>query len=86
MNDSEASSPALGSYRRFKASESNEVENPANEEIIATIPSGTVNDSQRALEAAKRAQPKWATLLAIERAKLLPKLADSILAQQDRLA
>src|ERR1700692_4317962 len=80
MNESDASSPTLGSYRRFKASECNEVENPANEETIANISSATLNDSQRALEAAK-----WATLLPIKRAKLLPKFADSILAQQDRL-
>jgi hypothetical protein len=29
MNDPEASSPALGFHRRFKASEFNEAENPA---------------------------------------------------------
>ena len=94
MNDSQTSSPALGSYRMYidgqwsngESTETIEVENPANEEIIATIPAGTVNDAQHALEAAKRAQPKWAALPPIERAKLLHKLADAVLAQRDHLA
>ena len=94
MNDSQTASSALGSYRMYidgqwgnsEASETIEVENPANEEIIATIPAGTINDAHRALKAAKRAQPKWAALPPIERAKLLHNLADSILAQRDHLA
>ncbi|MBV8377011.1 MAG: aldehyde dehydrogenase family protein [Verrucomicrobia bacterium] len=93
MNDSPTSSPALGSYRMYidgewsnsESSETIEVENPANEETIATIPAGTVNDAQRALEAAKRAQPKWAALPPNERAKLLHKLAGAILAQRDHV-
>ena len=36
-----------------------EVENPANEEGVATIPAGSKDDAQRALEAAQTAQPAW---------------------------
>src|SRR5438105_7999720 len=94
MNDSKKPSPPLGPYSMYvdgqwsngDASGIIEVENPANEEIIATIPAGTENDARRALQAAKRAQPEWAALPPIERAKLLHKLADSILAQRDHLA
>ena len=86
--------PALGPCRMFidgrwvegDASQTIEVENPANEEIIATIPAGTAQDAQRALEAAKRAVPGWADLPPIERGKLLHKLADAIAANRDRLA
>ena len=86
--------PALGPYRMFidghwvdgESSQTIEVENPANEEIIATIPAGTAKDAQRALEAAKRALPKWADLPPIERAKLLHKLADAVVANRDYLA
>lgn len=86
--------PVLGACRMFidgqwvdgDASETIEVENPASEETIATIPAGTVKDAQRALEAAKRALPEWADLPPIERAKLLHKLADAVIANRDHLA
>jgi lactaldehyde dehydrogenase/glycolaldehyde dehydrogenase len=94
MNDAQNIFPTLGSYRMYiegewiqgESFELIEVENPANEQIVATVPAGTVNDAQRALEAAKRAQPKWAALPPIERAKLLHKLADGILTHRDHLA
>ncbi len=63
-----------------------EVENPADESIIATVPGGTVNDAIHALEAAKEAQPEWAATPAIERGTLVRKLADAVLAETDRLA
>ncbi|MBV9488620.1 MAG: aldehyde dehydrogenase [Verrucomicrobia bacterium] len=86
--------PVLGAYQMFidgqwvdgESTDAIEVENPANEETVATIPAGTVNDARRALEAARRALPKWADLPPIERAKLLHKLADAIVARRDHLA
>lgn len=94
MNASQNAAPALGPYQMFidgqwvngESSQTIEVENPANEEIIATIPAGTAKDAQRVLEAAKRALPKWAGLPPIERAKLLHKLADAVVANRDHLA
>ena len=44
------------------------VVNPATEEIISEFPSGTVEDVDRAVLAAERAQKRWAALPAIRRA------------------
>jgi len=63
-----------------------EVENPANEQIFATVPSGNGEDAKRALIAAQKAQIGWAATPSIERAKLLQALADKILDNQNHLA
>jgi len=62
------------------------VENPANEQIIATVPEGRADDAVAALEAAKRAQRKWAALPAIERGRLVSALADAVNANDGILA
>lgn len=63
-----------------------EIENPANEAIIATVPEGTADDGIAALEAARRAQPGWAARPAIERARLVTALADAVRSQAESLA
>jgi lactaldehyde dehydrogenase/glycolaldehyde dehydrogenase len=63
-----------------------DVENPATEEIIAKVPNGTADDAERALEAAKAAQPAWEALPPIERGHLLRRLAQLILENRERLA
>src|SRR5205823_14024649 len=63
-----------------------EVENPATEEIIAQVPAGTVDDAERALEAAKAAQGPWEAQPPIERGNLLRRLAQLILENRERLA
>ncbi len=63
-----------------------EVENPATEEIIAQVPNGTADDAERALEAAKAAQPGWEALPPVERGTLLRRLAQLILENRERLA
>ncbi|WP_371158086.1 aldehyde dehydrogenase family protein [Jannaschia sp. 2305UL9-9] len=63
-----------------------EVDNPANEAIIATIPDGTPEDAAAAIEAAAAAQPAWAALPAIERAGWVRRLAAAIEADADALA
>jgi len=75
-----------GQWCNGEVSQTIGVENPATEEIVATVPAGTASDANRALEAAKRAQRQWASFPPIERAKLLHKLADAILSERDRLA
>ena len=52
--------------------------NPCTEEIISTIPTGSVEDANLALEAAKDAQPAWEALPAIQRAAYLHKMASVI--------
>jgi len=63
-----------------------EVENPANESVIATIPDGNEQDAFDALEAAARAQPAWASRPAIERGRLILKLADAVASHREQLA
>ncbi|MEM6693659.1 MAG: aldehyde dehydrogenase family protein [Pseudomonadota bacterium] len=62
------------------------VENPANEEVIATIPACSEEDADAAVAAAKAAFPGWATLPAIERAGFVNALADAIDEDSARLA
>ena len=63
-----------------------EVENPATEEIIAQVPNGTADDAERALEAARAAQPAWEALPPVERGTVLRRLAQLILENRERLA
>ncbi|HVX80653.1 MAG TPA: aldehyde dehydrogenase family protein, partial [Devosiaceae bacterium] len=63
-----------------------EIENPADESIVATVPEGSASDAVAALEAAKRAQPGWAALPAHERGKAVGALADSVRENADALA
>jgi lactaldehyde dehydrogenase/glycolaldehyde dehydrogenase len=63
-----------------------EVENPASERIIATIPDGTPDDANAALEAARRAQPEWARTPAFERGRLVSALADAVRENDGTLA
>lgn len=63
-----------------------EVENPATQRIIGTIPQGTADDAEAALEAAQRAQPAWAALPPIKRAQMVFALADVVRANSDALA
>lgn len=52
--------------------------NPCTEEVISTIPTGSIEDANLALNTAKNAQPKWAALPAIQRADFLHKMASII--------
>ncbi|HUY86256.1 MAG TPA: aldehyde dehydrogenase family protein, partial [Acidimicrobiales bacterium] len=63
-----------------------EVENPTNEEVIATVPAGTAEDARRALESARSAQGAWAKLPAVKRAEMLFRLTDKMRGNRERLA
>ncbi|WIJ26358.1 NAD-dependent succinate-semialdehyde dehydrogenase [Devosia sp. RR2S18] len=63
-----------------------EVTNPATGEIIGTAPNGGAADARRAIDAASAAFPAWRAKTAAERANLLRRLHDLILAHQDELA
>lgn len=63
-----------------------EVENPANEEVLATVAAGTAEDAGGAVQAAQAAQPAWAALPAVERGNRLLRLTEKLAAQQDRFA
>lgn len=55
-----------------------EVENPADESVIATIPECTEDDADAALTAAAAAQPAWAATPAVERGRAVARLADHL--------
>jgi aminobutyraldehyde dehydrogenase len=62
-----------------------EVLNPATGETIAEVPSGTIEDVDRAVEAAKRALPEWLETTPGERQAVLLALADTLEEHADEL-
>ena len=65
-----------------------EILNPATNEVIATVAEGSAKDADRAILAARKAfdEGPWPSMLAVERASLLFKLADKIDSHADELA
>ena len=63
-----------------------EVENPATEEVFATVADATEDEVQRALETAQAAQPAWAQLPAVQRGEWLQKLANGVKKHKKTLA
>jgi len=59
---------------------SRELTNPANGEVFAKVAEGTAEDAERAIVAAREAfdNGPWRDSLALDRAKLLFRLADKI--------
>jgi succinate-semialdehyde dehydrogenase/glutarate-semialdehyde dehydrogenase len=62
------------------------VVNPATREKIGTVPDMGATETRRAIEAAKAAFPAWAAKTAKERAAILRRWYDLMLANQDDLA
>jgi len=75
-----------GAWTDGRSPARSDVENPANEDVFATVPTGSVEDAVAALEAGKRAQPAWAALPPIVRAGYVSDLASAIRRDKDRLA
>lgn len=63
-----------------------EVRNPATNELLGVVPASTAADVDRAVEAARRAQPAWEKLPAIERAGHLRRIANKLRENKERLA
>jgi succinate-semialdehyde dehydrogenase / glutarate-semialdehyde dehydrogenase len=63
-----------------------EVVNPATRETLGTVPDMGVADTRRAIEAAHAAFPAWAALTAKERAAILRRWFDLMMANQEDLA
>lgn len=63
-----------------------EVLNPATDKRIASVPDGGAADVERAVAAAKKAQPGWERLPAIQRANYLRQISAKIRANAERLA
>ncbi len=65
------------SGRRF------ETINPANEEVIGTVPQASAADVNRAVEAAEKAQPAWAALSIKQRQGYLKQIAEALAKRAD---
>ncbi len=63
-----------------------DVFNPATFELIAQVPDSSAEDVDAAVEAARRAQPAWERLPAIERARHLRSIAEKVRANAEALA
>jgi len=62
------------------------VENPATGETIREVPRMGAAETRRAIERAEQALPAWRKLLARDRARILRRLADLMLENQEELA
>jgi succinate-semialdehyde dehydrogenase/glutarate-semialdehyde dehydrogenase len=62
------------------------VTNPATRESIGTVPDMGVTETRQAIEAASQAFPAWAALTAKERAAILRRWFELLMANQDDLA
>jgi succinate-semialdehyde dehydrogenase/glutarate-semialdehyde dehydrogenase len=62
------------------------VTNPANGQAIGTIPRMGANETRRAIEAANKALPEWRARTAKERAQILRRWFDLMMANQEDLA
>jgi len=63
-----------------------EIHNPANGELLGTVPVMVAGESRRAIEAAHAAMPAWSKKTAGERAKIMRRWFDLMLANVDDLA
>ena len=63
-----------------------EITNPTNEDVVDAVAVGSIEDADRAVAAAKAAQPGWSRLTAVERGTYLRKLADLIEENTEPLA
>jgi 1-pyrroline dehydrogenase len=75
-----------GEWVDSSGGETMEVLNPATGEVIAEVPNATVEDVDRAVQAAKKALVEWRETTPGERAELLLKLAAAIDEHTDELA
>jgi len=75
----------IGGEQRAAAAEL-EVLNPATEEVVDTVPAGSAEDVNSAVEAAKRAFPEWSKTDVEKRAALLGAAADLVQENAKELA
>ena len=75
-----------GQWRDADSGETIDVTNPANGEVIGTIPKMGANETNQAIEAARIAQIEWRDTLAKERAVILRRWFDLMIENQDDLA
>ncbi|MFC9949339.1 aldehyde dehydrogenase family protein [Streptomyces prasinus] len=75
-----------GAWRPAAGPDVIEVVDPADGQVIATVPAGTVEDVDAAVRAARAALPAWAATEPAERAPRLAALRDVLAARQEEIA
>jgi succinate-semialdehyde dehydrogenase/glutarate-semialdehyde dehydrogenase len=75
-----------GEWRAADSGQTTEIRNPATSEVLGTVPFMAAAETRRAIEAAQAALPAWSKKTAGERAKILRKWFDLMMANQDDLA
>src|SRR5450756_21514 len=62
-----------------------EVRNPATDELLAMVPRGGSEDARGAVDSASEALPAWRAFPGADRSKLLRRLYELMMRDQDRL-
>ncbi|MFD6323631.1 aldehyde dehydrogenase family protein [Streptomyces sp. NPDC058442] len=75
-----------GAWRPAAGPDVIEVVNPADGQVIATVPAGTAEDVDAAVRAARAALPAWAATPPAERAARLAALRDVLVVRQEEIA
>ncbi|MDF9812342.1 aldehyde dehydrogenase family protein [Streptomyces sp. SPB162] len=75
-----------GAWRPAAGHESIEVVNPADEQVIASVPAGTAQDVDAAVRAARAALPGWAATAPADRAALIGAVRDRLAARREEVA
>ncbi|MGE0281419.1 MAG: NAD-dependent succinate-semialdehyde dehydrogenase, partial [Rhizobiaceae bacterium] len=75
-----------GEWVQADSAKTIDVTNPANGQVIGTVPNSGAAETRRAIEAAHDAFNGWKKTSALERSKLLRKLHDAIMDNQEALA
>ena len=75
-----------GEWRDASHQQTIAVTNPANGQLLGTVPKMGADETRAAIEAANQALPAWRALTAKERAVILRRWFDLMMANQDDLA
>ncbi|MDQ1039702.1 aldehyde dehydrogenase (NAD+) [Streptomyces sp. V3I8] len=75
-----------GAWRPAAGAETIAVVNPVDEQVIALVPAGTIEDVDAAVRAARAAFPAWAATPPAERAARIGALRDVLVARKDEIA
>ncbi|WP_320780142.1 aldehyde dehydrogenase family protein [Streptomyces sp. CRN 30] len=75
-----------GAWRPAAQADTIEVVNPADEQVIARVPAGTVEDVDAAVRAARAALPAWAATPPAGRGAVIGALRDVLAARLDEIA
>ncbi|GHE53551.1 aldehyde dehydrogenase family protein [Streptomyces capitiformicae] len=75
-----------GAWRPAAGTDTTEVVNPADEQVIGRVPAGTAEDVDAAVQAARAALPGWAATSPAERGAVIGALRDALAARREEIA